>query len=49
MSITDIIIRSMSGYIFVVPIIVFYVLEKIRKKANKNPYLNCICVLLLPY
>ena len=47
--ISDILIRSISGYVFIVPvIIVFLISKKIGKKTKFSTHYLCICVLLLP-
>jgi hypothetical protein len=51
MAITDILIRSISGYIFIVPGLILYFgyLIKNSKKANIASHCNSICVLLLSH
>ena len=49
LSISDILIRSISGYVFIVPVLLLYFLylKKIGKKTKFSSYYRCICVLLL--
>ena len=49
MPITDVLIRSLSGYIFVIPGILLSVFKKIGEKANSTPYRIRIYLLLLSY
>ena len=50
MSIVEILMRSISGYIFIIPgiIFVFWGIKKICKKTNTTSYYNSIYILLLP-
>ena len=47
--ISDILIRSISGYVFIIPVLIlyFFCVKKIGTKTKCFSYYRCVCVLLL--
>lgn len=47
--ISDILIRSISGYVFIIPVLIlyFFIRKKIGTKTKYFSYYRCVCFLLL--
>ena len=46
--ISDILIRSISGYVFIIPVLILYFyVKKIGTKTKYFSYYRCVCFLLL--